>query len=98
MKTWFITGGTPGAFGLVYAEAALHQGDQVVVTARRPAELQQWAEPHGDRVLVLPLDVTDADQVRAAVKTAEQRFGGIDVSFNNARGLWEGSRVCCPAA
>jgi len=31
MRTWFITGGTPGGFGLVYAEAALAQGDQVVV-------------------------------------------------------------------
>ena len=32
MKTWFITGGTPGGFGLTYAEAALDLGDRVVVT------------------------------------------------------------------
>lgn len=91
MRTWFITGGTPGGFGLVYAEAALGQGDQVVVTARRPAELHEWAETHGDRVLVLPLDVTDAEQVRTAVKTAEERFGGIDVLVNNAGRGWFGS-------
>ncbi|MFY1619420.1 SDR family NAD(P)-dependent oxidoreductase [Micromonospora sp. WMMD736] len=91
MRTWFITGGTPGGFGLVYAEAALEQGDRVVVTARRPAELKEWAEPYGDRVLVLPLDVTDADQVRAAVRTAEERFGGIDVLVNNAGRGWYGS-------
>ncbi|MEW1584351.1 SDR family NAD(P)-dependent oxidoreductase [Micromonospora vinacea] len=91
MRTWFITGGTPGGFGLVYAEAALEQGDQVVVTARRPSELQEWAEPHGDRVLVLQLDVTDADQVRAAVTAAEERFGGIDVLVNSAGRGWYGS-------
>lgn len=91
MRTWFITGGTPGGFGLVYAEAALEQGDQVVVTSRRPAELREWAESHGDRALVLQLDVTDADQVRAAVKAAEERFGGIDVLVNSAGRGWYGS-------
>ncbi|GAA1619010.1 SDR family NAD(P)-dependent oxidoreductase [Actinoplanes couchii] len=91
MKTWFITGGTPGGFGLVYAEAALAQGDQVAVTARRPAELREWAAPYGDRVLVVPLDVTDAGQVRAAVASAEERFGGIDVLVNNAGRGWYGS-------
>ncbi|GIF76995.1 SDR family NAD(P)-dependent oxidoreductase [Asanoa siamensis] len=91
MRTWFVTGGTPGGFGVVYAEAALEQGDQVVVTARRPSELQEWAEQYGDRVLVLQLDVTDADQVRAAVTAAEERFGGIDVLVNCAGRGWYGS-------
>ncbi len=91
MKTWFITGGTPGGFGLTYAEAALDQGDRVVVTARRPAELREWADQYGDRVLVLELDVTDVGQVRAAVRTAEERFGGIDVLVNNAGRGWFGS-------
>ncbi|MDC0710879.1 SDR family NAD(P)-dependent oxidoreductase [Stigmatella sp. ncwal1] len=91
MRNWFITGGTPGGFGPTYAEAALELGDQVVLTARRPAELREWAQPYGDRVLVLPLDVTDAKQVRAAVRTAEERFGRIDVLVNNAGRGWYGS-------
>jgi NAD(P)-dependent dehydrogenase (short-subunit alcohol dehydrogenase family) len=91
MKSWFITGGTPGGFGIAYAEAALRQGDRVALTVRRPAELREWADEHGDRVLVLPLDVTDREQVRIAVRTAEDRFGGIDVLVNNAGRGWYGS-------
>lgn len=90
-RTWFITGGTPGGFGMAYAEAALEIGDRVVLTARRPTELNTWARPYGDRVLVLDLDVTDADQVQRAVRTAEERFGGIDVLVNNAGRGWYGS-------
>lgn len=90
-KTWFITGGTPGGFGMAYADAALDIGDRVVLTARRPAELETWARTHGDRVLVLPLDVTDDEQVRDAVRRAEERFGGIDVLVNNAGRGWYGS-------
>lgn len=90
-KTWFITGGTPGGFGMAFAEAALELGDCVVLTARRPAELDDWAAEHGDRVLVVPLDVTDAHQVREAVAAAERRFGAIDVLINNAGRGWFGS-------
>ncbi|MBI3214707.1 MAG: SDR family NAD(P)-dependent oxidoreductase [Mycobacterium sp.] len=90
-NNWFITGGTPGGFGMAYADAALEIGDRVVLTARRPAELDEWAAAHGDRVLVLPLDVTDAAQVRDAVRTAEEHFGGIDVLVNNAGRGWYGS-------
>ncbi|MFD9735186.1 SDR family NAD(P)-dependent oxidoreductase [Umezawaea sp. NPDC059074] len=91
MKTWFITGGTPGGFGAAFADAALRDGGRVVLTARRTEPLGEWAERHGDRVLVLPLDVTDGDRVREAVATAEAHFGGIDVLVNNAGRGWVGS-------
>lgn len=90
-RRWFITGGTPGGFGTAFAEAALGAGDRVVLTSRRPNELATWAEKHGDRVLVVPLDVTDAAQVLEAVRTAEEHFGGIDVLVNNAGRGWYGS-------
>jgi NAD(P)-dependent dehydrogenase (short-subunit alcohol dehydrogenase family) len=91
MKTWFITGGTPGGFGPAYADVALERGDNVVLTARRPHLLDDWAGPHGDRALVLPLDVTDTQQIREAVHSAEERFGCIDVLVNNAGRGWYGS-------
>jgi len=90
-RTWFITGGTPGGFGIAFAEAALEIGDQVVLSARRTDELRWWAEKYDGRTLVVPLDVTDAGQVQAAVRAAEEHFGGIDVLVNNAGRGWYGS-------
>jgi NAD(P)-dependent dehydrogenase (short-subunit alcohol dehydrogenase family) len=90
-RRWFITGGTPGNFGMAFAEAALETGDRVVLTSRRLAELASWADRYGDRVLLVQLDVTDAAQVSRAVRVAEEHFGGIDVLVNNAGRGWFGS-------
>ena len=67
-RRWFITGGTPGNFGMAFAETALETGDRVVLTSRRPQELDTWAQQYGDRVLVVPLELTDAAQVQRAVQ------------------------------
>jgi NAD(P)-dependent dehydrogenase (short-subunit alcohol dehydrogenase family) len=90
-RRWFITGGTPGNFGVAFAETALQAGDRVVLTSRRPQELASWAEQYDDRVLVVALDVTDPAQIAEAVRTAEEHFGGIDVLVNNAGRGWFGS-------
>ena len=90
-RRWFITGGTPGGFGVAFAEAALETGDRVVLTSRRPHELATWADQYGDRVLIVSMDVTDAAQVQRAVRAAEEHLGGIDVLVNNAGRGWFGS-------
>jgi NAD(P)-dependent dehydrogenase (short-subunit alcohol dehydrogenase family) len=82
-KVWFITGCSTG-FGRELAKMVLDRGYRAVVTARDPAKVEDIASPHGDRALVLPLDVTDPVEVNAAVKSAEAHFGGIDVLVNNA--------------
>jgi NAD(P)-dependent dehydrogenase (short-subunit alcohol dehydrogenase family) len=81
-QIWFITGSSRG-FGRALVQAALDAGDLVVATARRPEQLaDQYAGD--DRVLALPLDVTDAGAVQAAVDAGIERFGRLDVVVNNA--------------
>jgi NAD(P)-dependent dehydrogenase (short-subunit alcohol dehydrogenase family) len=79
---WFITGASTG-FGRVLAETLLDEGDLVVATARKPETLTDLVERHPESALALPLDVTDHDQIRAAVSAAVDS-GGIDVLVNNA--------------
>jgi NAD(P)-dependent dehydrogenase (short-subunit alcohol dehydrogenase family) len=83
MTTWLITGCSTG-LGRAFARAALDRGHHVVVTARDVAKVQDLAEDHPDTALAMALDVTDDEQVAAAVRAAEDRFGGIDVLVNNA--------------
>lgn len=78
---WFITGCSTG-FGLELAKQAIEHGFRTVITARDPSALEGYMAT--DHVLVLKLDVTNPDQVAAAIKSAEDRFGGIDVLVNNA--------------
>jgi NAD(P)-dependent dehydrogenase (short-subunit alcohol dehydrogenase family) len=81
--TWFITGCSSG-FGRELARAVVDRGYRAVVTARNPAQVEDIVAGHGDRVVALPLDVTNPAQVTEAVRRAEERFGGIDVLVNNA--------------
>lgn len=81
--TFFLTGSSRG-LGRAIAEAVLSAGHQLVATARNPAALEDLAAAHGDRLLAVALDVTDATSAVAAIASGVQRFGGIDVVVNNA--------------
>jgi NAD(P)-dependent dehydrogenase (short-subunit alcohol dehydrogenase family) len=81
IPVWFITGCSTG-FGRELATQALERGYRVVVTARKPDEVEALAAK--GEALVLKLDVTDQSQIDAAIKAAEKQFGGIDVLVNNA--------------
>ncbi len=78
---WFVTGCSTG-FGRELAKQGLELDYRMVVTARNPADLKDLAGIGA--ALVLKLDVTDQNQVDAAIKAAEARFGRIDVLVNNA--------------
>ncbi|MDR0245365.1 MAG: SDR family oxidoreductase [Burkholderia sp.] len=76
MKTVLITGCSSG-FGLEIARHFLARDWRVVATMRTPRE---DVLPPSANLRVLPLDVTDADSIRAAIDAA----GPIDVLVNNA--------------
>jgi NAD(P)-dependent dehydrogenase (short-subunit alcohol dehydrogenase family) len=80
---WFITGCSTG-FGKELARLVLARGWRAIVTARDKARVADLVVGAEDRALALDLDVTDASQVAAAVKAAQERFGRIDVLVNNA--------------
>ncbi len=78
MKTILITGASSG-IGRATAELFLGQGWRVGLVARRADRLAEIADAHPNAV-ALPADVTDA----AAMRSAFDAFGHIDVLFNNA--------------
>lgn len=82
-RTILITGASRG-FGKLWAEAFLERGDRVVATARNIATLDELVERFGDKVLALPLDVTDRAACFAVANQAKEYFGKIDVLINNA--------------
>jgi len=83
VKTWFITGTSRG-FGREWAIAALDRGDRVAATARDIASLGDLVAEYGEAILPIPLDVTDREAVRAAVRLTHETFGRLDVVVNNA--------------
>ena len=86
-RTWLITGSSAG-FGQALAYAALRAGDNVVATARQADTLTPLVDTAPGRTLAVTLDVTDEQQIDAAVTAADERFGRVDVLVNNAGLAW----------
>ncbi|WP_081818831.1 SDR family oxidoreductase [Arthrobacter sp. UNC362MFTsu5.1] len=87
-KVWFITGAGRG-MGTDIAKAALAAGHAVVATGRNPEKVAQ-ALGDNENLLAVRLDVTDPADAAAAIQTAVDRFGRIDVLVNNAGNFYAG--------
>ena len=85
VTTILITGASVG-IGLELAKL-LQDGPHRLALTARASSLERFAEEGllaGERVLLLPLDVTSDSQRRAAIRAVEERWGGVDVLVNNA--------------
>ncbi len=84
-KVAVVTGAGSG-IGKAAALALLHDGYGVVLAGRRLAPLTAVAELSGvsERALAVATDVSDEASVVALFDAAVQRFGRVDVLFNNA--------------
>ena len=87
-KIWFITGAARG-MGVDIAKAALAAGNAVVATARNADTVTAALGEHDD-LMAVTLDITDPASAEAAVQTAVERFGRIDVLVNNAGNFYAG--------
>lgn len=78
-----ITGSTSGV-GEATAKLFAKRGARVALLGRRSAELQRVAAEIGADAHTVVADVSDADAVRNAVRSAIHALGGLDVAVNAA--------------
>ena len=96
-----VTGASRG-LGRAIAKEYAGEGASVVICARRQsptgldgtlAETANDVRNAGGDVLAIDCDVTDADQVNEMVRQALERYGKIDVLFNNAGAMVLGETI-----
>ena len=85
-KIALVTGAGSGV-GRAVALALQAAGYSVALAGRRLAELEKTAAlavDTGGRMLAVPADVGNPDEVKALFAAVDQTFGRLDVLFNNA--------------
>ncbi|MFC3692250.1 MULTISPECIES: SDR family NAD(P)-dependent oxidoreductase [Methylopilaceae] len=85
-KVALVTGAAMG-MGLATARLFAEAGASVVLADFNPEALRKATDDltaAGRTVLGVPCDVTDEHQVEAMVRQTVERFGRLDVAFNNA--------------
>ena len=82
-KVALITGGARG-MGAAHARMLVAEGAKVVIGDILDEPGEALAAELGDAARYVHLDVTDADQWAAAVSTATEQFGLLNVLVNNA--------------
>lgn len=82
-KTALVTGAT-GGIGEAIAKALHTQGATVAISGRNEDKLNALAEALGERVHVLPADLSSDEAVIDLVKRADEAMGQVDILVNNA--------------
>lgn len=82
-KTALVTGATGGIGGAI-AKALHAQGASVGISGRNEGKLNELKAALGERVHVLPADLSTKEGVEGLVTAAEAAMGQIDILVNNA--------------
>jgi 3-oxoacyl-[acyl-carrier protein] reductase len=82
-KNALVTGAS-GGIGAEIARVLHGAGAVVALSGTRLEPLQTLAAELGDRVHVLPCDLSDAASVEALPKAAAEAMGSVDILVNNA--------------
>ncbi|MBB3038077.1 SDR family NAD(P)-dependent oxidoreductase [Hoyosella altamirensis] len=85
-KTAFVTGASSG-MGLAAAQAFAEAGAAVALVDINQEQVENAAAEltgRGLKALAIQCDVTDENQVAAAVARTVEAFGSLDMAFNNA--------------
>lgn len=82
-KSAIVTGGASG-FGEGIVRRFVQEGARVVIADLNSDAAQTLADELGENAFAVDVDVSNAGDVAAMVKTAEEFAGGIDILVNNA--------------
>jgi NAD(P)-dependent dehydrogenase (short-subunit alcohol dehydrogenase family) len=82
-RVWIV--GASSGIGAALAGVLDARGAHVAVSARRESALRDLA---GDRMAVVPVDITDAAAVRRATDQVVEELGGLDIVVLSA-GYWK---------
>jgi NAD(P)-dependent dehydrogenase (short-subunit alcohol dehydrogenase family) len=82
-KVWLVTGASSG-LGEALTQAIIAKGDKVVATFRKEEQAKAFTDQYPEAGLGVVMDVTNMQQVKAAVQQTVAAFGDIGVLVNNA--------------
>ena len=82
-KVIWITGASSG-IGKACAEMFSQKGSKVILSARRKEKLLEVKQGLNGPSTILPMDVSDTDQINNITSEAAKIYGPIDVLINNA--------------
>lgn len=94
-KRVLVTGASSG-LGRYMAAWLAARGARVAAAARRVEALEALAAEAEGRMVVVAMDVGDAESVRRGVAAAREALGGLDGLVNNAGIAWSGRSLDMP--
>ncbi|WP_334352573.1 SDR family oxidoreductase [Companilactobacillus sp. HBUAS56257] len=82
-KVVVIMGASSG-IGAATAKLLASQGKKVTIAARRMSRLEEIQKDYPENIFAVEADVTKKDEVQNVIDKTVEKFGRVDVLFNNA--------------